>query len=72
MLPLLNPEDDEWVRLVGRYVLNMGAVEASTRLLVAIHEKSDRGPVMTADLPSRMASCEAAFLALRLSGTHGP
>lgn len=59
--PLINPEDEEWVRLVGRYILNMGAVEASTRVLVAIYEKSDRVPTMSADLPSRLGFLRSRF-----------
>ena len=61
ILPLINPEDQEWVHLVGRYILNMGTVEASTRLLIAIHERNDRAAVMTADLPSRLGFLRSRF-----------
>jgi hypothetical protein len=61
LLPLVNPEDQEWVELVGRYILNMGAIEASTRVLVAIHERNDRAPVMSADLPSRLGFLRSRF-----------
>ena len=61
LLPLMNPDDQEWVQLVGRYILNMGAVEASTRVLVAIHERNDRAPAMTADLPSRLGFLRSRF-----------
>ena len=61
ILPLLDPEDQEWVQLVGRYILNMGAIEASTRLLVAIHEKNDRASAMSADLPSRLGFLRNRF-----------
>jgi hypothetical protein len=61
LLPLLNPEDQEWVQLVGRYILNMGAVEATTRLLIAIHERDDRAAVMSADLPSRLGFLRSRF-----------
>jgi len=61
ILPLLNPEDQEWVQLVGRYVLNMGAIEASTRLLITIHEANDRTMVMSDDLPSRLGFLRNRF-----------
>jgi hypothetical protein len=32
---LSNADDDEWVTLVGRYILNMGALEMATRLIIA-------------------------------------
>jgi len=52
--PLFNPGDDEWVSMVGRYVLNMGAVEFATRSLV---ERIDGigSPVVSADLAVRIA-----------------
>ena len=59
--PLLNPEDQEWVQLVGRYILNMGAIEGSTRLLIALHENTDRAPAMSADFPSRVGFLKSRF-----------
>ena len=58
---LVNPEDEEWVRLVGRYIMNMGAVEATTRLLIAVCEKNDRAVAMMADLPSRLGYLRKRF-----------
>ena len=59
--PLLNTVDDEWVTMVGRYILNMGAVEMATRVLVAAIEGDDRSEVMTADLPSRLGFVRKRF-----------
>lgn len=59
--PIVNPNDEEWVQLVGRYVLNMGAVEATSRLLIAIHEGDDRSLVMSADLESRIGFLRGRF-----------
>lgn len=59
--PLLNATDDEWVMLVGRYILNMGAVEATTRVLIGVIDKTDRSPVMSADLPSRIGYVRKRF-----------
>jgi hypothetical protein len=61
LLPLLNPEDREWVELVGRYVLNMGAIEASTRVLIAMYEGNDRAVIMSADFPSRLGFLRSRF-----------
>ena len=38
---LINTDDDEWVRLVGRYILNMGILEMATREWIA--EDAGRG-----------------------------
>jgi hypothetical protein len=32
---LLNPDDDEWVNLVGRYILNMAVLEMASREWIA-------------------------------------
>jgi hypothetical protein len=32
---LLNPDDDEWVNLVGRYILNMAVIEMASREWIA-------------------------------------
>lgn len=59
--PLLNVTDDEWITLVGKYILNMGSVEATTRTLISIVERSDRSPVMNSDLPSRIGFLRTRF-----------
>jgi hypothetical protein len=59
--PLMNPDDHDWVILIGRYILNMGSVEASTRLLITIHEGNDRAKTMNADLPSRIGFLRGRF-----------
>ena len=59
--PLFNADDNEWVVMVGRYVLNMGAVEATTRQLISLHEQTDRAPDMNADLPSRLGFLKKHF-----------
>ena len=59
--PLFNAKDDEWVVLMGRYILNMGAVEMATRLLIARIEGSDTTPVFVADLAARLAFLRKRF-----------
>ena len=51
--PLFNARDDEWVIVVGRYVLNMGAAEWATRVLI---ERIDgmESPVLDAGFTSRV------------------
>ena len=61
ILPLLNPDDHEWVTLVGRYILNMGSVEASSRLLITLHEGDDQSLVMSADLRARLGFLRTRF-----------
>ena len=58
---LFNPQDQQWVLLVGRYILNMGAIEASTRLLIGIYEGNDRAMAMSADFPSRIGFLRRRF-----------
>jgi hypothetical protein len=36
LLPLFNsPSDEEWIINIGKYMLNLGAIESITRLLIA-------------------------------------
>jgi len=59
--PLFDAKDDEWVVMVGRYILNMGAVELATRLLIVQIEGSDRSPVFGDDLPARIGFVRRRF-----------
>lgn len=59
--PLFNVTDDEWVLMVGKYIINMGGVEAATRLLISIVERSDSSPNMNGDLPSRLGYLRRRF-----------
>jgi hypothetical protein len=57
---LLNPDDDEWVRLVGRYILNMGVLEMATREWIA-ETQGEAVPVITAPLAKRIESIQKRF-----------
>ena len=59
--PLFNPQDDPWVWAVGRYMLNMGAVEATTRMLVIQISGSDSSPVFSDELSSRLRYIRKRF-----------
>jgi hypothetical protein len=60
--PLINPGDnDEWVTLVGRYILNMGSVEMATRLLISRILGVPNSPVMNEGLPSRIGFIRKRF-----------
>ncbi len=59
--PLFNASDDEWVVMVGRYILNMGAVEMATRLLIARIEGTDDTPVFNDDLAARIGFVRKRF-----------
>jgi hypothetical protein len=59
--PLFNGPDEEWVALVGKYILNMGSVEATTRMLISLAEQSDLSQILNADLPSRLGYLRRRF-----------
>lgn len=59
--PLFGVSDDEWVVLVGRYILNMGTVEMATRLLIARIEGTDSTPIFADDLATRIGFIRKRF-----------
>jgi hypothetical protein len=59
--PLLNAIDDEWVVFLGRHMLNMGAVEATSRVLIAECAQSADAPEMRAALASRLGYLRKRF-----------
>ena len=59
--PLFNATDDEWVVMVGRYILNMGALEMATRLLIARIEGTDSTPIFNDDLAARIGFVRKKF-----------
>jgi len=59
--PLFGAQDDEWVTMVGRYILNMGAIEMATRILIMGITGNDRDPVLSADLPARIGFVRSRF-----------
>ncbi len=59
--PLFNTKDDEWVVMVGRYILNMGALEMATRLLIARIEGTDSAPIFSDDLTARIGFVRKRF-----------
>ena len=59
---LLNPSDDnEWVIMVGRYILNMGSIEMTTRQLISMIEGKTNSPVMSEGLASRIGFIRKRF-----------
>jgi hypothetical protein len=59
--PLFGVADDEWVVMVGRYILNMGAVEMATRLLIVRITGSDQDPIFSGPLAARIAFLRKRF-----------
>ncbi|MDX2463210.1 MAG: hypothetical protein QNK31_01750 [Porticoccus sp.] len=59
--PVFNSIDDEWVIMVGRYILNMGAIEMATRLLINKIEGTDKVPIFNDDLAARIAFIRKRF-----------
>ena len=55
LLPLYNPpSDDEWISSIGKYMLNLGAIESITRVLIADLNGTDQVPVYSAALAKRL------------------
>lgn len=59
--PLFSAKDDEWVVMVGRYILNMGALELATRLIIARIEGTDSATIFSDDLALRIAFIRKRF-----------
>lgn len=59
--PLFNATDDQWVIMVGRYILNMGAAEAATRLLITIVLGNETTPIFRDDLAARIGFLRKKF-----------
>lgn len=59
--PLFNADDDQWVVMTGRYLLNMGAVEMATRLLIAQIVGNDTDPIFRDDLSARIGFIRKRF-----------
>jgi len=59
--PLFNAGDDDWVVMVGRYILNMGAIEMATRLLIAQIHGTDSAPIFSDDLSARIGFIRKRF-----------
>jgi hypothetical protein len=59
--PLFAASDDEWVVMVGRYMLNMGALEMATRLLIARVMGGDTDPIFADDLSVRIGFLRKRF-----------
>ena len=54
MQHLLNPpQSDEWIQLIGKYLINMGALETLTRVIIARLNRTDRVKIYSDDLSSR-------------------
>lgn len=59
--PLFGAEDEEWVVAVGRFMLNMGATEATTVHLTAQIEGKIQSQTERKDLASRMGFIRRRF-----------
>ncbi len=59
--PAFNSDDDEWVRLIGRYILNMGAVELASRLIITHIHNTDKIPIFNEDLDARIKYIRARY-----------
>ena len=59
--PALNYNDNEWVNLIGRYIMNMGAIEMTSRLIIARIHNTDKIAIFNEDLESRIKYIKAKY-----------
>ena len=59
--PLFDQQDDDWAWMVGRYTLNMGEVEAATRLIVVQTAGTDAAPIFAESLSARIGFIRKRF-----------
>lgn len=59
--PLFNADNDQWVVMTGRYILNMGAVEMATRLLIAQILGNNTAHICRDDLSARIGFIRSRF-----------
>ena len=59
--PLFNPNDDQWVMMVGRYMLNMGAMEAAARQLIVLINETDSIPIFNDSLAPKIGYLKKRF-----------
>jgi hypothetical protein len=69
--PLFGAQDDEWVVIVGRYVLNMGALEMATRLLIERIKNKDTEPRFATACPAVSDFFVRDFPVRTRKGIHG-
>lgn len=50
----INPRNDEWVKAVGRYILNMGVVEELTRVIIMRMTGKKEDQIINGDLSIRI------------------
>lgn len=58
---LFGAQDDEWVTMVGRYLLNMGSLEMATRLIIVKIAGGDTVPVFSDNLAARISYIRKRF-----------
>jgi len=54
ILPLMNPaSSDEWIQFIGKYMINMGAIETTTRIIIGNLNGTDKIKIYSDDLSAR-------------------
>jgi len=60
--PLIDyQKNNEWVQLIGKYMLNMGAIEAATRVIIGKLHSSDQVPIFKSELDARVRYLRGKF-----------
>jgi hypothetical protein len=62
LLPLINPaSNDEWIQFIGKYMINMGAIEATSRIIIGRLNGTDQVKIFSADLAARLQYLRARY-----------
>lgn len=59
--PLMNMTDEKWILMIGRYILNMGSVELTSRLLIAQIHGTDQTREYHQSLDNRLKYLRKRF-----------
>src|SRR3982751_4955483 len=59
--PFFNAKDSAWVTMVGRYMLNIGVIEMTTRIIIFKIEGSDKTPLANEPLTTRISFLRKRF-----------
>lgn len=49
-----NPNDEKWIQYIGQYMINMGAIETTTRAIIAKLNGTDQVPIFHENLELRI------------------
>lgn len=61
--PIINsPNDENWIQYIGKYMINMGAIETTTRVIIAKLHSTDQVAIFHADLEPRIRYLSSRYV----------